>query len=119
MQNSRDVAEGGADVVDRWHVEGTDRGTRSLLTGAIVGALGGWLVGLRAFAIPYVGPFITVGSVALGAGIGTIASALLGIDSLRNVAGKIRSQARRRRKFVPLLRQVRELATSVRKGAAR
>jgi rhodanese-related sulfurtransferase len=56
------------------------RGTRSLVAGAVLGGLGGWLAGLRAFAVPLVGPYIAAGAIAFGAGIGTI---LGGIASMR------------------------------------
>src|SRR6266850_3817594 len=53
--------------------EGRGRGTRGIVAGAVLGGLSGWLAGLRALAVPSVGPFIAAGSVALGAGVGTIA----------------------------------------------
>ena len=58
----------------------TARGARSLVAGAIVGGLGGWLVGIRALPIPIVGPFIAAGAAALGAGIGTVVGGLAGMS---------------------------------------
>ena len=59
------------------------RASRGLIAGAMVGGLGGGLAGLRALPIPTLGPFIAAGSVALGAGIGTLAAGLLGLGPPR------------------------------------
>jgi hypothetical protein len=67
-----------------WRTEGESRGTKGLVAGAVLGGLGGWLAGIRALPIPTVGPFIAAGSVALGAGVGTIAGAVLGIGVSNN-----------------------------------
>lgn len=51
-------------------------------TGAVLGGLGGLLVGLGALAIPGVGPLIAAGPLAttlLGAGVGAAAGGLLGV----------------------------------------
>jgi uncharacterized membrane protein len=52
----------------------------------LLGGLAGWLIGLSTFAIPGVGPFIgagallsTFGGLAVGAGLGAIAGALVGM----------------------------------------
>jgi hypothetical protein len=68
--------------------EGADRGTRGIVAGAVLGGLSGWLAGLRALAVPYVGPFIAAGSVALGAGVGTIAGGMLGLGTQRSGLGQ-------------------------------
>jgi hypothetical protein len=68
--------------------EGRDHGTRGIVAGAVLGGLSGWLAGLRALAVPYVGPFIAAGSVALGAGVGTIAGGMLGLGTQRRGLGQ-------------------------------
>ena len=74
--------------------EPAGRGTKSLVAGAVLGGLGGWLAGIRALALPTVGPFIAAGSVALGAGIGTIAGGML--DIFKDGAGFLGSDKRGR-----------------------
>jgi hypothetical protein len=73
-----------ADTSLEKHSEANGRDGRGLVAGAVLGGLGGWLAGVRALAIPTVGPFIAAGSVALGAGIGTIAGGALGLGVPRD-----------------------------------
>jgi rhodanese-related sulfurtransferase len=75
-------------------MESAGRDTKSLVAGAVLGGLGGWLAGIRALTFPTVGPFIAAGSVALGAGIGTIAGGMLGIS--KNEARYLGSEKRGR-----------------------
>ena len=44
----------------------------------MLGGLGGWLAGVRALAIPVLGPYIAAGATALGAGVGTILGGIAG-----------------------------------------
>ncbi len=62
------------------------RGNASLVAGAILGGLGGWLAGVRALAIPVLGPYIAAGATALGAGIGTILFGVAGLGLARRRA---------------------------------
>jgi uncharacterized membrane protein len=55
------------------------RGTRSIVAGAVLGGLGGWLAGVRALPIPVLGPYIAAGATALGAGVGTIVGGMAGM----------------------------------------
>ena len=68
-------------------VTSTDPGTTSYTaagagTGAVLGGIGGLLVGIGALAIPGIGPVIAAGPIAttlLGAGVGAAAGGLIGI----------------------------------------
>ncbi len=71
-------------------------------TGAVLGALGGWLVGVGALAIPGVGPFIAAGPImaalsgaAVGGTVGGLAGALVGLGipeyEAKRYEGRIRS----------------------------
>jgi uncharacterized membrane protein len=68
-------------------VTSTDPGTTSYTaagagTGAVLGGIGGLLIGIGALAIPGVGPVIAAGPIAttlLGAGVGAAAGGLLGV----------------------------------------
>jgi hypothetical protein len=64
----------------------------SAVAGGILGGIAGWLVGLAAFAIPGVGPFIgagiwatTIAGAALGVGVGALTGAIadLGVPQER------------------------------------
>ncbi|HLH21267.1 MAG TPA: general stress protein [Chloroflexota bacterium] len=64
----------------------------SAVAGGVLGAIAGWLVGLAAFSIPGVGPFVaagiwatTIGGAALGAGVGAVTGAIadLGVSQER------------------------------------
>jgi len=68
---------------------GTEAGegaATGLVAGGILGGVAGWLVGIGSLAIPGVGPFIaagvlgtTIAGAAIGAGVGVIAGALIGM----------------------------------------
>jgi rhodanese-related sulfurtransferase len=55
------------------------RGTKSIVAGAVLGGLSGWLAGVRALPIPVLGPYIAAGATALGAGVGTIVGGMAGM----------------------------------------
>lgn len=71
-------------------------------TGAVLGAVGGWLVGVGSLAIPGLGPFIAAGPImaalsgaAVGGAVGGLAGALIGIGipeyEAKRYEGRIKS----------------------------
>ncbi|MEA5565296.1 general stress protein [Anabaena sp. UHCC 0399] len=71
----------GAEVRDRGDTEAQEGAGIGATTGAVLGGLGGLLVGLEALLIPGVGPFLAAGTIATtlaGAGIGAAAGGIVG-----------------------------------------
>lgn len=77
---ARDVDEEYASYVDRDYKDGDDAAEGAGI-GAVIGGIGGLLVGLGALAIPGIGPVVAAGPIVAGltgAGIGAVAGGIVG-----------------------------------------
>ena len=73
--------EGTKDFAHEQHTKAPEGGIAGAGTGAVLGGIFGWLVGIGALAIPGVGPFIAAGPLMAalsGIGVGAVAGGLTG-----------------------------------------